>query len=162
MLGTTLFFRLGAHKSPTIQQQKMGPYLFLYKEHFGPYHKINDVISEVENWAVKNNLDCQLTFGEYLDNPRTVDERRLRSYGGCILPPMTDTSALQNTPYTYKQISEQDFVVAKFTGAPSLGPLKVYPKVEEYMRLNKIPMKNSVIEIYNIIDDRSSTTTYLF
>lgn len=156
---TTLYFRLGGHKDVSISTEDFGPYVLLYKIHYGPYHKIADVIAEVEAWAATKNLDCRLTFGEYLDDPRTVDEKRLRSLGGCLLP--TDFNETP-APYLTKKLDRKSFVIARFSGAPSIGPMKVYPKVEEYIRERKIERKPSVIEIYDIRGGDAAITTYLF
>jgi AraC family transcriptional regulator len=53
-------------------------------------------------------------------------------------------------------------VVALFTGAPGIGPLKVYPVAEDYMLENKLTRKGGVIEIYEIFDKRAMQTTYIW
>jgi AraC family transcriptional regulator len=149
VFAATVYYRLGAYKGVDIEVKKMDS---LY------YHKINDDILEVESWAHAHNLNCAKTFGEYLDDPRKVEERRLRSNGGCVL----DNPLIGNSPYLYKKTEANRYIIAHFTGAPSIGPFKVYPKVEEFMLKKHIPMPAAVIEIYNIYDNEHSLTDYLF
>ncbi|OFZ14876.1 MAG: hypothetical protein A2Z20_04620 [Bdellovibrionales bacterium RBG_16_40_8] len=156
--GLTIFFRLGGYKSVDIKYTTYPELYLLYKDHFGPYHKIAEAITEVETWATAQNLPCRRTFGEYLDNPRITEERRLRSYAGCVLDqPFADSS-----PFQYKKINSQKFVIASFLGAPSLGPFKVYPKVEKYINEKKLIISGPPIEVYLIKSNNEAMTEYLF
>ena len=86
VLGVSGYFYwyLGGWRSVTITEKKMGPYFMLAKDHVGAYHKIAPVIQEVESWAKSQSLDCSKTFGEYLDDPETVEQGRLKSRGGWL------------------------------------------------------------------------------
>ena len=146
VFATTVYYRLGAYKEVSIEVKQLPEFHLLYKEHFGAYHKISEIISTVEAWAKSNNYNCKKTFGEYLDDPRTIEERRLRSLGGCVL----EIKPIADTPFTFKTIPTSRYIVAHFSGAPSLGPLKVYPKVEDYMKNLgiKITLKNTEWKTY--------------
>ncbi len=165
-----LFQYTGAFKSVSIDQDERGPYLVVYKNHIGPYHKIVATIEEVETWARANKLKCRLSFGEYFDNPRVIEEGRLNSRGGCLADPLAEEEKvilekLKNAlPQDFKiaEIKKTKAVVVLFSGAPSIGPLKVYPKAENYMLEHKLTPKGSVIEIYEVFDKRSMQTTYLW
>lgn len=171
---TTLFVRLGGFKPVDIELSDYPNLHLAYKEHLGPYHKIAGVITEVETWVGSQHLSCDRTFGEYLDDPRTTDERRLQSNGGCIIDA---TSALtlekslkvlrpSNDPIAsdikIKAIPAKKYLLARFTGAPSIGPFKVYPKVEKYMREHNLKSTGAVFEIYTIKNNSEATTEYLF
>lgn len=158
VFAATLYYRLGAFKKVDIKYQEYPELHLLFKEHFGPYHKINDIIVEVETWAIGQNISCKKTFGEYFDDPRTVEERRLRSLAGCVL----DSQTNGNNDIQYKYIPAKKYVVAKFDGAPSISPLKVYPKVENYIKEKNLSPVGPIIEIYTLINERSATTEYLF
>lgn len=174
-LGFILFFLYlfqytGAFKSVTVDQDERGPYTIIFKSYIGPYHKIVSTIQEVETWAKENGLKCRLSFGEYFDDPRVVEEGRLNSRGGCLIDPLIpDEKAIlekirDKLPKDFKidEITKTKAVVALFTGAPGIGPLKVYPKAEDYIVDNNLSPKGSVIEIYEIFDKRSMQTTYLW
>ncbi len=162
VLGVSGYFYwyLGGWRSVTITEKKMGPYFMLAKDHVGAYHKIAPVIQEVESWAKSQSLDCSKTFGEYLDDPETVEQGRLKSRGGCLLSakptlPLAEGMQVIDLP-------EADYVVANFDGSPAIGPMKVYPKVTEYFEAMKKKITSSVIEIYEVHSQTSMSTTYLF
>lgn len=164
-----IFQYTGAFKTVTISQDERGPYQILFKNHVGPYHKIVSVIEEVETWARANSLKCRLSFGEYFDDPRAVEEGRLNSRGGCIIEASTgETVTLEklksNLPpeFQISEIEKTKAVVALFTGAPGIGPMKVYPKAEDYISDNKLTRKGSVIEVYEVFDKRSMQTIYIW
>lgn len=154
-----LFYYLGAFKAVDITETERGPMKMIYKDHTGSYHKIVSTIEQVETWAKANNVDCTESFGEYIDDANVVEEIRLRSRGGCIVkdfPP--------NLPADFKtrEIPLKKYVQAIFEGSPGIGPIKVYPKAEAYMKERGLVMDGAVIEIYVIHSEKAMTTTYLF
>ncbi len=165
-----LFQYTGAFKTVSVDVDERGPYTIIFKPHLGAYHKIVTTIEEVEAWAKANGLKCRLSFGEYFDDPRVVEEGRLNSRGGCILDPLNkdETTRLESVrklmPADFKiaEIPKSRAVVALFTGAPGIGPLKVYPKAEDYISEHKLTRQGSVIEIYEIFDRKSMQTTYIW
>ncbi len=165
-----LFQYTGAFKSVTVDQDERGPYTVIFKEHTGAYHKIVATIEEVEKWAKAGGLKCRLSFGEYFDDPRVVEEGRLRSRGGCLIDPLNENEAVvfnkikAQMPPDFKsdEIAKTRAVVALFTGAPGIGPMKVYPKGEDFIAEKKLLRKSSVIEIYEIFGPRSVQTTYIW
>ncbi len=150
---------LGAFKPVIISQKNAGPFHVVYKTHVGAYHKIVPLIEEVEKWAKAQGLDCHLSFGEYLDDPKQTEEVRLRSHGGCLIEKPLD--ALPEG-FEQKTIPEKEYVTAVFEGSPGIGPLKVYPKVFQYIEDQKLSREESVIEVYEVHSAESMTTTYYF
>lgn len=165
-----LFQYTGAFKSVSVDIDERGPYTVVFKSHVGAYHKIVSTIEEVETWAKANGLKCRLSFGEYFDDPRSVEEGRLSSRGGCMIDPLIpdENAKLEklknNLPADFKvsEIPKSKAVVALFTGAPGIGPLKVYPKAEDYIVEHKLERQGSVIEIYEVFDRKSMQTTYIW
>lgn len=165
-----LFQYTGAFKSVTIDQDERGPYTVIFKKHVGAYHKVSTVIQEVEKWAQENGLKCRLSYGAYYDNPQIVEEGRLNSSGGCIvdMEVAEDVAAYEKLKnqlpqdYEVEVIEKTPAVVALFTGAPGIGPLKVYPKAEDYIAENRLMKKGWVMEIYEIFNDRAMQTTYIW
>jgi len=141
---------VGAFKDVEISVSEEAAKNLIYKTHVGAYHKIVPVIEEVETWAREQKIDCHLSFGEYIDNPDTSEEDRLKSHGGCIV-----TEIPPNLPAGFegKTIPAQKFVKAVFDGSPGIGPLKVYPRVQKYADEHKIKLKGTVIESYEIHRD---------
>ncbi|MGZ3743238.1 MAG: GyrI-like domain-containing protein [Pseudobdellovibrionaceae bacterium] len=154
-----LFYYLGAFKSVDITEIQKGPLKLIYKDHTGAYHKIVSVIEEVEGWAKAQHIDCSESFGEYIDDANVVEEARLRSHGGCIV---NDIPTPLPPGFQSREIPVRKYVMATFDGSPGIGPLKVYPKVESYMREHHLTLNGPVIEIYVIHSEKAMTTTYLF
>lgn len=159
-----MFFHLGALKPVEITQSVAGPFYLIAKSHVGPYHKTVQAIEVVEAWAQKEKIECRLSFGQYLDDPKTMEEERLKSRGGCLYLNKPDVAALPKD-FENIELPAQDYVVAHFSGSPGIGPMKVYPKVDEYLKQQGLQMAGPVIEVYEILDrERSNamTTTYYF
>lgn len=160
----TLFFRLGGHKRVDLEVKQVPVTAALYISHLGPYHKVNSSIVKVEEWALANNIPCLRSFGYYIDDPNTADETRLRSEVGCLLEGISSVSLNKNLPewLQLKTFSEGSYLVAEFEGAPSIGPLKVYPAVREYLKENKLKQVLPPIEIYSATSDTAAKTEYRF
>lgn len=153
---------LGAFKGVDISEATQGPFKTVHLEHVGPYHKVNKVIEQVEKFMASQGTVCGRTFGEYLDDPQVVEEARLRAKVGCIVEtvPTTLTGDLKSG-----EIPQRKYVVAVFTGSPGIGPMKVYPRVNDYMLKHQLKQAGAVIEIYeihSITEKNAMTTTYLF
>ncbi|KYG67947.1 hypothetical protein AZI87_01340 [Bdellovibrio bacteriovorus] len=153
---------LGAWKGVDISESQQGPFKTVYLEHVGPYHKVNKVIEKVEKFMASQGAPCGRTFGEYMDDPQTTEEARLRSKVGCIVAEVP-----ANLPEDFKsgEIPARKYVVAVFTGSPGIGPMKVYPRVNDYMLKQNLKQTEAVVEIYeihSITEKNAMTTTYLF
>lgn len=162
----SLAYRLGAFKDVKIERRFDGPYFVVSKDHMGAYHKIATVITEVETWAKANGEPCSLSFGEFYDNPETVDEDRLRSRGGCITSSDKVKSIASNgllpAGYSTSTIDHRDALVASFDGSPAIGPWKVYSKVMADMKTLDLELNGPVLEIYEILSATSGRTRYIF
>lgn len=159
---TTVYYRVGGHKDVLVEVRTIEKMVLIGQPHVGPYHKINDAIVAVEKWAQDNRIPCSKTFGEYLDDPRVKDEDRLRSIGGCVIDvAIADEISLPETLRKLEKPS-QEMVYAEFQGAPSIGPMKVYPQVEDFMKSQQLKPNGPAIEVYEIHNDRAATTRYYF
>lgn len=152
---------LGAFKDVTIAAQEAGPFKVVFKHHVGAYHKIVPDIEVVERWAVANGETCKISFGEYLDNPNTTDEDRLNSNGGCVVENDWSGKPLPDG-LTYRELPRRLYVVAEFDGAPSIGPQKVYPRVEKFMTEKGLKHDGAVIELYERMPQAKLQTHYHF
>ena len=162
-----LIYHVGYFKPVEIVEKQMGPYYLLYKDHIGPYHKITPSIEEIETWAKQQSIPCLQSFGRFHDDPDLVEEERLRSNAGCILSDKEGQSVQAlNIPfpegYRLEKLESGNYLTATFEGAPSIGPIKVYPKARDYATgIGKL-IGNPIIEIYTIKADNEMTTEYLF
>jgi AraC family transcriptional regulator len=157
---------LGVFKPVFIKVSSYPEMFLLYKEHVGPYHQIVHDIEVVEKWAAENNLNCQKSFGHFLDNPEIKEHARLKSHVGCWLP--QKISFLQPSPYVlpegfhFKVIPPQEYIIAEFLGSPAIGPFKVYGEVNEYFAEHKWGRAEDVLEVYERYDKDKIKTYYLF
>lgn len=168
-----LFWRVGAFKSVEISVQGPITATLVYKEHLGAYDKIVPSLEAVETWAKREQLLCQETFGEFLDDPEKTESERLRANVGCWLPAgITDAHASGFCEEWAKKLAQQKFLcrsltiaralVGEFSGAPSIGPFRVYPKAYKYLNDHKLPRPNSVFEIYQPSQEDGFTTRFVF
>jgi len=159
-----IVYRVGYFNPVNISSGNQGPFFFVYKVHRGPYHKIAPVIDSVEDFFKENQLPCPLAFGRYLHDPNTVPHDRLESHGGCAFP--SPSPALQELikkgEFETDEVPKKEYVVAHFEGSPSIGPLKVYPYVKEWMDKYGYKLESPVIEIYQTTGEDSVHTRYLF
>ena len=151
-----LYFYLGFYKPVEIEVINRGPMHLLYKSHIGAYHLIGPVIQEVESWAREHKLACDITFGEYIDDPASVDQDRLRSRGGCLVESAPSLRSPQ-LPFQFEERAGNSYVVAHFTGSPSIGPFKVYPKVRKYLEMQHLKSSHPVIETYRVHEGQVDT-----
>ena len=174
-IGLIIFFLYlmqytGAFKSVPVAIDERGPFTLIALSHTGAYHKTVEKIETVEQWAKKNNLKCRLSFGEYLDNPRIAEEGRLRSFGGCLLDPLVPEEKVtleklkpqMPKDFEIREFTKTQAVVALFTGAPGIGPMKVYPAAEDFIQSASLKPSGTALEIYEILADNKMTTTYIW
>lgn len=154
-------FYLGAFKTVTFAEKQFPPLNVVYKEYQGPYHKIVPTLEEVAALVRTRGESCERSFGEFLDNPKEVDEDRLRSRVGCLVE-----QPLDELPAGYKsaKIDYPSYLVAVFTGSPAIGPFKVYPKAEALLAQRPGISAGPPIEIYRILnaENNEMETNYLF
>ncbi|MBX7231088.1 MAG: hypothetical protein K1X29_03280 [Bdellovibrionales bacterium] len=164
-----LFYYLGGWISPTINLAHIPTHFVIYKNHLGPYHKMNDIITEVEKWAQEHKVPCSQTFGEYLDNPREVEEDRLKSRGGCLIPENSNSPTLKDLilnsaslpkEFHFHQIESGCFITALYSGSPAIAPWRVYPQLKKQAAEKKVSLF-PVLEIYTLTQDQKLNTKYL-
>lgn len=158
IVGWTLI-RMGIFKSIELREETIGPLILIGREHIGPYHEINEAIQEVEKWAKARSIDCQKSFGLFLDDPEVVEHSRLRSLGGCLTHQIPDA-----LPSDFKSETrvQQKYLVAYFDGSPALGPWKVYSAAYDEIRKRNRPRPDKVTEIYSFNNKGELQTQYLF
>ncbi len=67
------------YKTVDLSASELGPFHTLYLEHTGRITESPKKFSTVEAWAKANDVACAKTFGEYLDDPKSVAEDRLQA-----------------------------------------------------------------------------------
>lgn len=151
--------KLGFFKDVIIVEKSMPAMTMIYKEHIGPYHKMLPTLESVEHWADENKIDCQKSFGHFLDSPDVVEHERLRSHVGCIVDKVPETLPHE---LKAKTLPQTHYFVAEFDGSPALGPIKVYKKAFQFIVENGHTPAEDVIEIYHRLNSNQMKTYYLF
>ena len=169
-----LYFRLGGYKSVEFKIEDKGIIQLIGKSHLGAYYKIAPIITEVESKFKSVQLDCTQTFGYYLDDPEKVEEDRQRSIGGCVweIQDSTPTAAGEKKAKPIPEIKDlqtesvllqaNSYLVGRFYGAPSIGPMKVYPAAKDFFREKGWSFPSKVLEIYRLEPDQGVLTEYYF
>lgn len=160
-LGIYLYFYLGANQTVETRVEPYPALQLVYRSHVGPYHKIGELLIEIENAARKQGLACDKTFGRFLDDPNTTDEDRLRSEVGCVVNTEPSANELDSLTAKFMQIPSQKYVYGKFKGSPAIGPFVVYPKLKELANTSRLQLDSWAIEIYKVERDQGVTTEYL-
>lgn len=154
----TVSISIGVFKKVEIIEGNWSDIYAIYTEHTGEYHKISRSISEVEDWAIANSIDCAITFGEYLDNPKEVETDNLRSNAGCLLETLPDI----DMPFKTKNFPNSRALTVDFEGSPAVGPLKVYPKINKFIEYNDMEFLENPIEVYTKIAEGKYSIKYVF
>ena len=169
LLAGFVFFRTGAYKPVDIFQKKMGPYLVIYKERVGPYHKGAQTLGFVEDQVKKSGRVCKLSFGKYLDNPNEVDHSRLRSHVGCLFEGQEFSflnkqfqKNLHSKNLKWEILDQKEYLGGKFLGSPALVGFKVYPKLIKWAQRHRLNLSPHSLEIYQIFSKTSAKTLVLF
>ncbi|MDC0980371.1 GyrI-like domain-containing protein [Bdellovibrionales bacterium] len=155
----SLYINLGGYKEVSIEVRPFDGFHIIYRQHVGPYHKINPTIESVEKWLKQNKIECLKAFGEYLDKPGTIEDSRLRSHGGCLVENRPTIPLPEGV--THRFVKPQTIVYATFSGAPSIAPIFVYPKIEETLASKKLTALGPIFEIYNPALNKAPLTEYL-
>ncbi|MCC7403536.1 MAG: GyrI-like domain-containing protein [Bdellovibrionales bacterium] len=154
-----LYIYLGGYREVRLSETDSPSINVVYQQHTGPYHKVNAVIEAVEAWAQRQGLKCERTFGEYLDDPDKVEPERLRSHGGCIVDQLPQELP---TGFLSRRIEPGPALQAEFRGAPSIGPMTVYPKVYQYLTEHRLKLVGAPLEVYQAIAGGEFLTLYIF
>lgn len=153
-------YHLGVFRPVTMDMGEFGPFQLVYKKHLGAYHKIVPTIESVEQWVKTQGELCTQSFGEFIDDPKQVEQERLRSHAGCIVSkPIT---APLPPDFEQRVLPRQFFIRAHFDGSPAIGPYKVYLKAQGLMKEKALVPSGPVFEIYEILPEQKMKTDYYF
>ena len=129
---------LGVFAGITVEEREMGPFTFVYKEHKGPYGETGKVFTEIEKSLKADGIETTRGFGIYYDDPKQVKKEELRSIVGSVLEEKHLARANEiGKKFGIKRFEKSRCVTAEFPVrgmlAYWLGPMKVYPRFDEYM-----------------------------
>jgi len=167
LLIATVLIHAGLFSRVEIDEKKMGPYLTLYQPHKGGYHKIGNIIDDINMVLVQGEIIAPaLSFGHYFDNPfeGTKKIKDLRCHAGIIVNPQYSSilpSLEAHNEFLSKTIPEETYMVVELPFRSEFskitGPLKVYSKIDKHLKKKNLKMQ-SLIEIF---DKQNSRLLYL-
>ena len=135
---------LGAFNAVELSREPRGPYRIAYLPHRGAYTGVVDKILEVQERLADAADQLGPACGIYYDNPAEVPEEQLRSKGGVLIT--GDVSV--DPSLLIEEIPQRDVLVARFDGHPSLAPVKVYPRMAEWMEEHGVEPAGPAVEFY--------------
>lgn len=160
-IGMIVFlFLIGFFQKIVIEEKKIGPFVLIYEEHKGDYKGTGKIQDDIYYSLLnEHKIETYKGFGIYYDNPKDVAVDDLRSIAGCILEINNHDKIeyLRERGFKIKEIPAQNSIVSEFPYKNSfsimIGIIKVYPKIEKYLKENNIE-NNEMMEIYNIPDNK--------
>jgi len=150
----------GGFKKLTISIAKVGRETLVYESINGNYKQSGQVMDKIYYSLLNNEkIKTFLGFGTYYDNPKEVEESKLRSEAGCVLN-IADSSIIDQLKRSYKIkiLEEKKYMVTEFPYKGKISVffsiMKVYPALQKYAKENNLQEDSPVTEIYDIPNKR--------
>ena len=150
----------GGFNKINILVAKTGGEVLIYEEIQGEYNQSAAIMDKIY-FALLNEdkIETFKGFGIYYDNPQKVEKSKLRSEAGCILENKDiDKLPILENKYAIRTFLEKEYIITEFPykGKPSifLGIMKVYPALNNFVKLNGFKEDSFVMEIYDIPNNK--------
>lgn len=146
----------GGFKKLNISIEDAGGEMLVYESISGNYKKSGVVMDKIYYSLLNNEkIETYKGFGIYYDNPKKVEESKLRSEAGCIIEEKdTAKISILEKKYSIRVFPVKKYIVTEFPYKGKLtvifGIFKVYPALAEYARRNGFYEDAPVMEIYDI------------
>lgn len=154
-LGIITYAYYGGFHKVEFQVAEQGGETLVYEEMVGDYQQSPVVMDRVYNSLLNNEkIETFKGFGIYYDNPQKVEKSKLRSEVGCMLEDR-DTSKINDLKLKYKvkTYPKGQYIVTEFPYKGKLsvivGIMKVYPKMNKYIKEKGYSEEGAVMEIYD-------------
>jgi hypothetical protein len=144
----------GFHKVK-IQMVNTGGETLVYENITGAYNQTAKIADKVYYELLNNfNIGTTKGFGIFYDNPKNVEQSKLRSDVGCIVENINDDTLIKiKEHFQVKILPIENYLVVEFPfrGFPSIimGMIKVYPKINKYISENNLG-DGPIMEIYDV------------
>ena len=151
----SVFGFFGGFYKVNIQEKNTCGEILVYENVTGAYNQTKTVSDKIYYELLnKYKVETKKGFGIIYDNPKNVEQSKLRSEVGCIME-NTDNEMHEKIKehFLVKILQNENYLVAEFPfrGFLSImiGMIKVYPKFGKYIFENKYP-DGPIMEIYDI------------
>lgn len=127
---------MGIFSKVSVEEKKMGPYIYAYVKHTGPYTEVGAPMMELSNKMKEAGFNSVDGIGIYYDDPEKTPKEELRSDIGLIIRiEDMEKVELNKDKFDFSILEEKDYLTAEFQIKNSLsyiiGPMKVYPLLKE-------------------------------
>jgi hypothetical protein len=150
-----IYTHFGGFAKINIRIEKQGGETLVYENMTGAYSQATKVTMKVYDDLLNNDkIETTKGFGIYYDNPKNVEQSKLRSEIGCIVEDIDNNRVEQlKQRYQVKILPDSECIVAEFPfkGGISimLGLLKVYPALNKYIQAYHYT-DGPIMEIYDV------------
>lgn len=156
---TAVFGFFGGFNKINLQTINTGGEILIYENVIGAYNQAAKVSNKIY-YELLNNEKIETTkgFGIYYDNPKNVEQSKLRSEVGCVLE-NSDQSTIDKLKekYQVKILPQEDCLVVEFPYkgffSIMMGMIKVYPIIGKYISENNLN-DGPIMEIYDVANKK--------
>jgi hypothetical protein len=128
---------MGMFDAPTVTEQELGPYTYVYEKFVGPYWESGKAFEKVGAALKADGITHEKGIGIYYDDPSKVAKEKLRSDCGFVLKD-SDLAKLPELKkkYAVAVMPKKMYMVVEFpkknTLSYMLGPIRCYPALMRY------------------------------
>lgn len=159
VLGVGYCYILGVFNKVTVIEKEAGGYKLAGYEYTGSYKKAGEFIKNAEEEFNALGITYTKGFGIYYDDPKKTPAEQCRSFLGGIIEAkdISKVSELASKGFKIDTVKIAPSVVVEFPVKSdlsySIGPMKVYPVISEYLHKKGYKAKLS-LEIYDIPQEK--------
>ena len=160
IIAVMIFANYSGFSHVKVQVKRAGGETLVYRDLKGSYSQTEDAINKI-NYDMKTQFKVEPIrgFGIYFDNPRSVEENKLRSEAGSILENADTTQLLGiKEKFNVKVCPVKEYITAEFPfkGKMSImiGLVKVYPALLKYVKANGYSEAGPIMEIYDMPNNK--------
>jgi len=146
----------GGFKKLDITVKETGGEILVFDSIKGNYKNSAAVMDKIYYSLLNNEkITTYKGFGIYYDNPKKVEEAKLRCDAGCVLEEKdTSKAEMLKQKYSLKTFPVKKYIVTEFPHKGNISVIfsimKVYPALAEYARSNGWYDDAPVMEIYDV------------
>ncbi len=153
----------GGFVKPVLVEKEVPAMTMAVKEHKGAYSKTKQSMDEVYEGLIALGVESTRGVGVYYDDPALVAEADLRSEVGSLLEGVSEEKLMEiKEKLEVKEYEEMQAMVVEFPINTMLsymiGPMRVYPVIQEHWQGKGYEESEIGIEIYDIAN---KTITYI-
>ena len=137
---------LGTFASVKLNLEDRGPYDLVVQSQLDSYHKITNVIENVETMLDEKKIKHTTAIVIFYDDPTRIPLQHINIRAGYIVPDSVEV----NPPLIFKTIDKRKVAVASIKANPVIATFKTYPAIQEWMQQNGYVEVSSepTIELY--------------